>query len=258
MLQHQHVRQWHLDLDVKPPGSQNCWVDVLRVVAGTNHHEPFLQADAVHLLQETSDYLRSISAAVGVAAGARADRVDLIDENDAGRILPCFIEAFAHREQQVAKMTGALPLGAAGLDAIDPGAPAHCASEVALAGARQAKKQQGVRDLSPGHFAFGPQAQVCDQLPGGVIGRANAGDHFMRWGCFGYLRRRGGECLRQALRHLLRRGRTQGKRECGGGELLQLAVRGQRGAGGGFINAACATVGLTQQGDQKIRVHRRQ
>ncbi len=99
----------HIDLPVKPAGTQEGLIKDVHPVGGGQHdHVRRPRVEAVHLHQELVERVLRLALAAHVAAAAlAAHRVDLVDEEDAGRVfarqrehVPDTGRAHAHKHLQ--------------------------------------------------------------------------------------------------------------------------------------------------------------
>ena len=90
--------QVHVDLSVKSSGAEEGVVEDFHAVGGGEHNHARVGAEAVHFGEQLVErVLALVVASHGrtLAAGA-ADGVNLVDENDAGRLLLGLLEEVAH------------------------------------------------------------------------------------------------------------------------------------------------------------------
>ena len=91
------VRVGHDDLPVETAGAQQRRVEHVGPVGGGDEDDAFVRLEAVHLDQELVQRLLAlVIAAAEAGAAMAADRVDLVDEDDAGRVLLRLLEHVAH------------------------------------------------------------------------------------------------------------------------------------------------------------------
>ena len=92
-----NVGQANDDLTIEPARAQQSGVKNVGPVRRRDHDDPVVRLEAVHLDQQL---VQRLFALVVTAAKARAampaDRVDLIDEDDAGRLFFRLLEHVAH------------------------------------------------------------------------------------------------------------------------------------------------------------------
>ena len=92
-----HIGKGNGDLTVKTAGAQQRRVENVGAVGGCDDDHTFLGVEAVHFHKELVERLLAlvVSAAHAVAA-VTSDGIDLIDENQAGRVLFPLFEHVAH------------------------------------------------------------------------------------------------------------------------------------------------------------------
>ena len=166
----------HHDLAVEAAGPQQRRVEHVGPVGGGDQDDAFVGLEAVHLDQQLVQRLLALVVAAAQAGAAMAaDRVDLVDEDDAGRVLLGLVEHVAH---------------AAGADADEhldevragDGEERHVglagdgAREQRLAGAGRADQQHAARDLAAEPLEFLRVAQELDDLLEVFLGLVDAGD----------------------------------------------------------------------------------
>ena len=87
----------HHDLAVEAAGPQQRRVEHVGPVGGGDQDDAFIRLEAVHLHQELVERLLAFVITAAQAGAAMAsDRVDLVDEDDAGRVLLGLLEHVAH------------------------------------------------------------------------------------------------------------------------------------------------------------------
>ena len=88
------IRRGHEDLAIEASRPQQCGVEVLEPVRSAHHDHLVAVAEAVELDEQLVQ--RLVLLAVEAATGARhADGVELVDEDDRGRVLPRLLEELA-------------------------------------------------------------------------------------------------------------------------------------------------------------------
>src|SRR4051812_38714827 len=140
------VRAVDDDLAVEAAGTQERRVEDVRAVRGGDQDDVVLHLEAVHLNEQLVERLLALVVAAAEARAAMAaDRVDLVHEDDAGRVLLRLLEQVAHargadadehldevrardREERHARLAG------------------DRAGEQGLAGARRPVEQHALRD----------------------------------------------------------------------------------------------------------------
>ena len=91
------VRVRHDDLAVEPPGPQQRRVEHIRAVGRGDQDHALIRLEAVHLDEQlVQGLLALVIAAAEAGAAMPAHRVDLVDEDDAGRVLLALLEHVAH------------------------------------------------------------------------------------------------------------------------------------------------------------------
>src|SRR5690606_14896376 len=151
-------------------------VEHVRAVGGGDDDHALAALEAVHLHQQLVEGLLALVVAAAEAGAAMAaDRVDLVDEDDAGRVLLGLLEHVAH---------------AAGADADEHldevgtgngeerylGLAGDGTGQQGLAGARRADHQHAARDLAAQALELAGVAQELDQLADLFLGLVAAGD----------------------------------------------------------------------------------
>ena len=91
------VRAVDDDLPVEAARAQQRRVEDVRAVGGGDEDDVVLHLEAVHLDEQLVERLLAlVVAAAEAGAAVAADRVDLVDEDDAGRVLLGLLEQVAH------------------------------------------------------------------------------------------------------------------------------------------------------------------
>ena len=97
LLAADHVRVRHHDLAVEAAGTQQRRIEHVGPVGGGDQDDAFIRLEAVHLDQQLVERLLAlVIAAAEAGAAMAADRVDFVDEDDAGRVLLRLLEHVAH------------------------------------------------------------------------------------------------------------------------------------------------------------------
>ena len=92
-----HVRVRHHHLAVEAAGAQQRRIEHVGPVGGGDQDDAFVGLEAVHLDQQLVERLLAlVIAAAEAGAAMAADRVDFVDEDDAGRVLLGLLEHVAH------------------------------------------------------------------------------------------------------------------------------------------------------------------
>src|SRR5699024_9925313 len=135
------------DLAVEAARAQQCWVEDVRAVRRGHEDYSLATVETIHLHEQlVQGLLALVVAAAHAGATLAADGVDLVAEDDAGRVLLRLLEQVAH--------TGGTDtdehlheVGAG--DAVErhPGLAGHGAGQQRLTGAGRAVEQHAARDL---------------------------------------------------------------------------------------------------------------
>ena len=97
LLAADHVRVRHDDLTVEAARTQQRRIEHVGTVGGGDQDDAFVGLEAVHLDQQLVERLLALVVAAAEAGAAMAaDRVDFVDEDDAGRVLLGLLEHVAH------------------------------------------------------------------------------------------------------------------------------------------------------------------
>ena len=137
---------------------------------------PFIGLEPVHLDQQLVERLLAlVIAAAEPGAAMAADRVDLVDEDDAGRVLLALLEHVAHPAGADAD-EHLDEVGARDREERHVGLAGDGAREQGLAGARRADQQHALRDLAAEALEFLRVLQVLDDLLELLLGLVDAGD----------------------------------------------------------------------------------
>ena len=170
------VRVRHHDLAVEAARTQQRRVEHVGTVGRGDEDDAFIGLEAVHLDQQLVQRLLAlVIAAAEAGAAMAADRVDFVDEDDAGRVLLGLLEHVAH---------------AAGADADEhldevrtgDGEERHVglagdgAREQRLAGAGRADEQHAARNLAAEALELLRIAQELDDFLEVFLGLVDAGD----------------------------------------------------------------------------------
>ena len=171
-----HVGQRHDDLAVEAARAQQRRVEHVRTVRRGDDDDAFVAFEAVHLDEQLVERLLALVVTAAEAGAAMtADRVDLVDEDDAGRVLLRLVEHVAHARGADADehldevRTGDREerhLGFAG----------DRAREQRLAGAGRADHQHAARDLAAEALELGRVLEEVDDLADFLLRLVDAGD----------------------------------------------------------------------------------
>ena len=166
----------HHDLAVEAAGPQQRRVEHVRPVGGGDQDDALVRLEPVHLDEQLVERLLAlVVAAAETGAAMPADRVDLVDEDDAGRVLLALLEHVAH---------------AAGADADEHldevragdreeghvGLAGDRAGEQGLAGAGRADEQDAFRDLAAEPLEFLRVLQELDDFLEFLLRLVDAGN----------------------------------------------------------------------------------
>ncbi|MCG3119772.1 MAG: hypothetical protein ALAOOOJD_02284 [bacterium] len=171
-----HIRTIHDDLAVKPPRSQQRGIQHIRPVCRRDENHPLIRIEAVHLDKQLIQRLLTLIVAAAQAGTAMpANRVNFVDENDAGRIFFALLEKIPHaRSADADKHFDKIRAGHA--EKRHPGFTGHRFREQRLARSRRAKQQRALRDFSAEPLEFFRIAQKFDDLAQFLLGLIRAGD----------------------------------------------------------------------------------
>src|SRR5690606_30494494 len=91
-----HVGQRYDDLTIEPAGPQQRGIEHVRTVRRGDHDHALVALEAVHLDEELVQRLLTlVVAAAETGTAMTADRIDLVDEDDARRMLLRLLEHVA-------------------------------------------------------------------------------------------------------------------------------------------------------------------
>jgi hypothetical protein len=170
------VRQRHHHLAVEAARAQQRRVEHVGPVGGGDHDDALAGLEAVHLDQQLVQRLLALVVAAAQAGAAlAADRVDLVDEQDAGRVLLRLLEHVAHAGRAHAD-EHLDEVGAGDREERHLGLAGDRLGEQRLAGAGRADHQHAARDAAAELLELGRVAQELDQLLDLFLGLVAAGD----------------------------------------------------------------------------------
>ena len=176
LLAAQDVRVGHDDLAVEAAGPQQRRIEHVGAVGRGDQDHALVGLEAVHLDQQlVQGLLALVVAAAQAGAAVAADRVDLVDEDDAGRVLLALLEHVAD------------PAGADAHEHLDEvgagdGEEGHVglagdgAGQEGLTGARRADQQHALGNLAAQALELLRIAQELDDLLQLQLGLVDAGD----------------------------------------------------------------------------------
>ena len=171
------VRAIDQDLAVEAAGPQQRRVEDLRPVGRGEQDDALARIEAVQLDQELVQglLLLVVAAGHGAEAARPAERVQLVDEDDAGRHLARLLEQVAHARGADAD-EHLDELGAADRQERDARLAGDRAREQGLAGAGRTDQEHAARQARPEHaVALGVLQEVDDLLELG-LGLVDPGD----------------------------------------------------------------------------------
>ena len=170
------VRVRHDDLAVEPAGTQQRRVEHVRAVGRGDQDDALVRLEAVHLDEQLVQRLLALVIAAAEAGAAMpAHRVDLVDEDDAGRVLLALLEHVAHPARADAD-EHLDKIGAGDREERHIRLAGDRAGEQGLAGAGRPDQQHALRDLAAEPLKFLRVLQVLDDLLELLLGFVDAGD----------------------------------------------------------------------------------
>ncbi len=171
-----HVGQRHHDLAVEAARAQQRRIEHVRAVGGGDDDDALVALEAVHLHQQLVQRLLALVVTAAQARAAMAaDRVDLVDEDDARRMLLGLLEHVAHARGADADEH---------LDEVGTGdgeerhlrLAGDGARQQGLAGTGRAHHQHAARNLAAELLELARVAQELDHLGDLLLGLLHAGD----------------------------------------------------------------------------------
>ena len=166
----------HHDLAVEAAGTQQRRVEHVGPVGRGDQDHALVRLEAVHLDQQlVQGLLALVVAAAEAGAAMAADRVDLVDEDDAGRVLLALLEHVAHAAGADAD-EHLDEVGAGDGEERHVGLAGDGAGQQRLAGARRADQQHALRDLAAEALELLRVLQELDDLLELLLGLVDAGD----------------------------------------------------------------------------------
>src|SRR4029077_3664640 len=92
-----HIGKVDGDLSIEASGPQKRWVENVRAVCRRDNDDAFLRVEPIHLdKQRIKRLLPFIVAAADAVTAMTTDRINFVDENDAGRGLLALLEHVAY------------------------------------------------------------------------------------------------------------------------------------------------------------------
>ena len=176
LLAADHVRIGHDHLAVETAGTQQGRIEHVGTVGRGDQDDAFIGLEAVHLDQQLVQRLFALVVAAAEAGAAMAaDRVDFVDEDDAGRVLLGLLEHVAHARGADADEHFD-EVGARDREERNVGFARDRARDQRLAGAGRADQQHAARNASAEALEFSGIAQEFDDLLQILLGFVDAGD----------------------------------------------------------------------------------
>src|ERR1700691_4168750 len=176
LLAADHVGIGHDHLAIEPPGAQQRRIEHVGPVGGGDQDNAFIGLEAVHLDQQLVEGLLAlVVAAAEAGAAVTADGVDLVDEDDAGRVLLALLEHVAHARGADAD-EHLDEVGAGNGEERHVGLAGDGARQQRLAGAGRTAQQHALRNLAAEALEFLRVLEVLDDLLELVLGLVDAGD----------------------------------------------------------------------------------
>ena len=170
------VRIRHHHLAVEAAGAQQRRIEHVRTVGRGDQDDALVGLEAVHLDQQLVERLLALVVAAAEAGAAMAaDRVDFVDEDDAGRVLLGLLEHVA--DARGADADEHLDeVGAGNGEERHVGFARDRARDQRLAGAGRADQQHAARNLAAEPLELAGVAQELDDLLQILLGLVDAGD----------------------------------------------------------------------------------
>ena len=163
---------------VETAGTEKSGIEHVRTVGGGDEDDAFVGFEAIHLDQQLVEGLLAfIVSAAEACAAMTADRVDFVDEDDAGRVLLALFEqiadaAGAHADEHLDEV------GAGDGEERYAGFAGDGAGEQRFAGSRRPDQQHAFGDASAEFLELLRLAQELDDLLQLFLGFFDAGDVF--------------------------------------------------------------------------------
>ena len=165
-----------IDLAVEAAGTQQRRIEHVGPVGGGDQDDALVRLEAVHLDQQLVERLLAlVVAAAEAGAAVAADRVDLVDEDDAGRVLLGLLEHVAHARRADAD-EHLDEVGARNGEERHVGLARDRAREQRLAGAGRPDQQHAARNAAAEPLELAGIAQELDDLLEILLGLVDAGD----------------------------------------------------------------------------------
>ena len=173
-------RARHDDAAIEPARAQQRGIEHVRPVGRSDDDDAVVGLEAVHLDEQLVERLLALVVTAAEAGAAMAtDRVDLVDEDDARRVLLALLEQVANAARADAD-EHLDEVRAADREERHAGLARDRAREQRLAGARRAHHQHALRDPTAEAGELLRILQERDDLFDLVLGFLDAGDVFER------------------------------------------------------------------------------
>ena len=171
-----HVRQRHDDLAVEAARAQQRRIEHIRTVRGGDDDDALVAFEAVHLDQQLVQRLLALVVTAAEARAAMAaDGVDLVDEDDAGRVLLRLLEHVAHARGADAD-EHLDEVGAGDREERHLGLARDGARQQSLAGAGRADHQHALGNLAAELLELARVLEEVDDLADFLLGLIDARD----------------------------------------------------------------------------------
>ena len=169
-----HVRQRHHDLAVEAARAQQRRIEHVGTVGRGDDDDAFVAFEAVHLDQQLVQRLLALVVTAAEAGAAMAaDRVDLVDEDDAGRVLLRLLEHVAHARGADAD-EHLDEVGAGDREERHLGLAGDGPRQQRLAGAGRADHQHALGDLAAELLELARVLEEVDDLADFLLGLVDA------------------------------------------------------------------------------------
>ncbi len=171
-----HVGQRHHHLAVEAARAQQRRIEHVGPVGGGNHDDALAAFEAIHLDQQLVQRLLALIVTTAEAGAAMAaDRVDFVDEDDAGRMLLGLLEHVAHARGADAD-EHLDEVGTGDREERHLGFARDGARQQRLAGAGRAHHEHALRNLAAQLLELGRVLEEVDDLAHFLLGLVDARD----------------------------------------------------------------------------------
>ncbi len=159
-----HIRVGHNDLAIETARPQQRRIEHVGPVRCRNQNDPLIGLEAIHLDQQLIERLLALVIATAKpGAAVTAYGIDLIDEDDAGRVLLRLLEHVAHARSAHAH-EHLDEIRARNGEEGNVGFARDCARQQRLAGSGRPHQQHAARNASAQPLEFSGIAQELDNL----------------------------------------------------------------------------------------------